>query len=60
MEGSGVGKLTGRGRWRYSYAGAFQTVTFQKSGRLLDVYTVGEYDVAENANYHWKVWEWKY
>ena len=59
-KGSGVGKPTGQGGWKYAYAGAFQTVASQKWGRLLDVYTVGEYDVDENANYHWKMWEWKY
>jgi hypothetical protein len=60
-KGSGVGKPIGQGGgWKYAYAGAFQTVTSQKWGRLLDVYTVGEYDVDENGNYHWKIWEWKY
>jgi hypothetical protein len=59
-KGSGVGKPTGRGGWKYAYAGAFQTVASQKLGRLLDVYIVGEYDVDENGNYQWKAWEWKY
>ena len=59
-KGSGVGKPTGQGGWKYAYAGAFQTVASQKLGRLLDVHIVGEYDVDENGNYHWKGWEWKY
>jgi hypothetical protein len=60
-KGSGVGKPIGQGGgWKYGVAGAFQTVTSQKWGRLLDVYTVSEYDVDQNQNYHWKEWEWKY
>jgi hypothetical protein len=60
-KGSGVGKPTGRsGGWKYAYAGAFQSISSQKWGRLLDVYIVGEYNVDENGNYHWKAWEWKY
>jgi hypothetical protein len=60
-KGSGVGKPIGQGGgWKYAVAGAFQTVTSQKWGRLLDVYTVSEYDVDQNQNYHWKEWEWKY
>jgi len=60
-KGSGVGKPIGQGGgWRYAVAGAFQTVTSQKWGRLLDVCTVQEYDVDQNQNYHWKIWEWKY
>jgi hypothetical protein len=60
FKGTGVGKPTGRGGWRYSYGGAFQTITSQKLGRLLDVYIVGEYNADENGNYQWKDWEWKY
>jgi hypothetical protein len=41
FKGTGVGKTIAWG-WRYSYGGAFQTVTSQKLGRLLDVYIVGE------------------
>jgi hypothetical protein len=60
-KGSGVGKPIGQGGgWKYAYAGAFHTVSSQKWGRLFDVYTVGEYDVDQNQNYHWKMWEWKY
>jgi hypothetical protein len=62
-KGSGVGKPIGQGSsggWKYAYAGAFHTVSSQKWRRLFDVYTVGEYDVDQNQNYHWKMWEWKY
>jgi len=62
-KGSGVGKPIGQGSsggWKYAVAAAFQTVTSQKWGRLLDVCTVQEYDVDQNQNYHWKMWEWKY
>jgi hypothetical protein len=59
-KGSGVGKPTGQGGWKYGVAGAFQTIASQKWGRLFDVYTVVEYDVDQNQNYHWKMWEWKY
>ena len=59
-KGSGVGKPTGQGRWRYSFGGAFQTITSEKLGRLLDIYVVGEYNSDENGNYQWKIWEWKY
>jgi hypothetical protein len=59
-KGSGVGKPIGQGGWKYAVAGAFQTVTSQKWGRLLDVCTVQEYDVDQNQNYHWKIWKWKY
>lgn len=59
-KGSGVGKPTGQGGWKYSFGGAFQTITSQKLGRLLDVYIVGEYNADENGNYQWKAWEWKY
>ena len=60
-KGSGIGKPTGQGGWRYSFGGAFQTITSEKLGRrLLDVYIVGEFNSDENGNYQWKVWEWKY
>jgi hypothetical protein len=60
-KGSGVGKPIGQGGgWKYGVVGAFQTVTSQKWGRLFDVCTVEEYDVDQNQNYHWKMWEWKY
>jgi hypothetical protein len=60
FKGTGVGKPTGRGGWRYSFGGAFQNIASQKLGRLLDVYTVGEYNADENQNYQVKMWEWKY
>jgi hypothetical protein len=62
-KGSGVGKPIGQGGgggWKYSVVGAFQTVASQKWGRLFDVCTVEEYEVDQNQNYHWKMWEWKY
>jgi hypothetical protein len=59
-KGSGVGKPTGQGGWRYSFGGSFQTITSQKLGRLLDVYIVGEYEADADGNYQWKEWEWKY
>jgi hypothetical protein len=63
-KGSGVGKPTigqgGGSGWKYSVVGAFQTVASQKWGRLFDVCTVEEYEVDQNQNYHWKMWEWKY
>jgi hypothetical protein len=60
-KGSGVGKPTGQGGgWKYAVVGSFQTVASQKWERLLDVCTVEEYDVDQNQNYHWKMWEWKY
>ena len=61
-KGSGVGKPTGQGGggWKYSVVGAFQTVASQKWGRLFDVCTVEEYEVDQNQNYNWKMWEWKY
>jgi hypothetical protein len=60
-KGSGTGKPIGQGGgWKYAVVGAFQTVASQKWGRLLDVCTVEEYDVDQNQNYHWKMWEWKY
>jgi hypothetical protein len=60
FKGTGIGKPTGQGGWRYSYGGTFHTVTSQKLVRLLDVYVVGEYNSDENGNYQWKLWEWKY
>ena len=62
-KGSGVGKPIGQGSsggWKYGVVGIFQTVTSQKWGRLFDACTVEEYDVDQNQNYHWKMWEWKY
>ena len=58
--GAGVGKPTARGGWRYPFGGAYQSASSQKWARLLEVYIVGEYEVDENGNYHWKTWEWKY
>jgi hypothetical protein len=58
--GSGVGRPTGPGVWKYSYGGVFTNATSEKWQRLLDVYTVGEYEADAAGNYHWKIWEWKY
>jgi hypothetical protein len=64
-KGSGVGKPTigqggGGGGWKYGVVGTFQTIASQRWGRLFDVCTVEEYEVDQNQNYHWKMWEWKY
>ncbi|HEU0143396.1 MAG TPA: hypothetical protein VFQ47_01305 [Nitrososphaera sp.] len=58
--GSGVGKVTAPGAWRYSYGGVYTIATPDKWQRLLNVYTAGEYEADANGNYHWKLWEWKY
>src|SRR5438093_13100562 len=42
--GSGVGRLSGPGAWKYSYGGVYLNTTSEKWRRLLDVYIVGEYD----------------
>lgn len=59
-QGSGVGRPTGPGVWKYSYGGIYTIATPQKWQRLLDVYTAGEYENDANGNYRWKLWEWKY
>jgi hypothetical protein len=59
-KGSGVGRPTGPGVWKYSYGGIYTIVTPQKWQRLLDVYTAGEYENDANGNYRWKLWEWKF
>jgi hypothetical protein len=58
--GSGVGRPTGPGVWKYSYGGIYTIATPQKWQRLLDVYTAGEYENDANGNYRWKLWEWKF
>jgi hypothetical protein len=58
--GSGVGRSTGPGAWKYSYGGVYTIATPEKWQRLLNVYTAGEYENDDNGNYHWKLWEWKY
>lgn len=57
--GSGVGKPTGPNAWKYSYGGIFNKVTSPNWQRLMEMYTVGQYQDDGNGNYHWKVWEWK-
>ncbi|HEY1248230.1 MAG TPA: hypothetical protein VGE97_04515 [Nitrososphaera sp.] len=59
-QGSGVGRLTGPGVWKYSYGGVYTIATPQKWQRLLDVYTAGEYENDASGNYRWKLWEWKF
>ncbi len=60
-KGSGVSRPIGQGGgWKYAVVCAFQTVASPNSGRLFDVCTVEEYEVDQNQNYHWKMWEWRY
>jgi len=59
-KGSGIGRSTGNGAWRYAYGGAYKNATSPKWTQLLAVFTVGEYESDENGNYQWKIWEWKY
>jgi hypothetical protein len=57
--GFGVGRPTGPGSAaHYSFAGAFHTA-HRDLARLTVVTTIGEYDVDENGNYRWQLWEWK-
>jgi hypothetical protein len=58
--GSGVGRPTGPGAWKYGYGGAYKVATSEKWQRLLNVFTAGEYEADANGNYHWKLWEWKF
>jgi hypothetical protein len=59
--GHGVGKPTEGGAWKYAYGGAYTIAAAEKwQGRLLNVFTAGEYEEDGNGNYHWKLWEWKY
>jgi hypothetical protein len=58
--GSGVGKPTGPGEWKYAYGGVYTIATSEKLQRLLNVYTAGEYENDANGNYYWKLWEWKF
>src|SRR5919197_5805105 len=59
-KGSGVGRMISPGAWKYSYGGVFTNAASEKWERLLDSYTVGEYEADANGNYHWKIWEWKF
>jgi hypothetical protein len=59
-KGSGVGRMTGPGAWKYSYGGVFTNVTTEKWSRLMGSFTVGEYEADASGNYHWKLWEWKF
>jgi hypothetical protein len=53
--GSGVGKPTGPGAWKYAYSGVYTIATPERWQRLLNVYTVGEYENDANGNYYWKL-----
>ncbi len=58
-EGFGVGKRTGPPpAAHYAVCGYYASAP-EKLARLLGVSNVIEYDVDQNANYHWKMWEWK-
>jgi hypothetical protein len=57
--GFGVGRSTGRfPAGTFGVCGSFQTES-QKLAHLNTVATVVEYQVDENGNYTWKLWEWK-
>ena len=57
--GFGVGRPTGTGSAaHYAVAGAFHAVP-RDLARLTAVTMIGEYDVDENGNYRWQLWEWK-
>jgi hypothetical protein len=58
--GSGVGKPTGPGTWKYAYGGVYTIATHEKWQRVLNVYTAGEYENDASGNYKWKLWEWKF
>jgi hypothetical protein len=58
-KGFGVGKPTGPGfSVSFGACGAFQTSS-ERFMHLNRVATVAEYDVDEQGNYHWTLWEWK-
>jgi hypothetical protein len=48
--GSGVGKPTGPGAWKYAYGGVYTIATSEKLQRLLNVYTAGEYENDTTGN----------
>lgn len=57
--GFGVGRPTGRvPAGMFSVCGSFQTAS-ERLARLNTVANVVEYQVDENGNYAWKMWEWK-
>lgn len=57
--GFGTGKPTGPGfAASYAVCGTV-TTSSQRFARLAGVALVGEYDVDDQGNYHWTLWEWK-
>ncbi len=57
--GFGVGRPTGSPpAGHFAVSGSAQTES-QRFIRLNSVATVFEYDVDEEGNYHWTMWEWK-
>ena len=57
--GKGIGKPTGKGQaanWRGS---VYYKTDSQKFAKLNDIAAMFEYDVDENGNIAYKVWEWK-
>ena len=57
--GFGVGRPTGSfPAGHFAACGSAQTDS-EKLGHLNSVSTVGEYDVDQDGNYRWKVWEWQ-
>ena len=57
--GFGIGRSLGKGlAGTYRCCGSIQT-TSQKLARLNSVAAVVEYEVDENENYSYKIWEWK-
>lgn len=58
-KGFGVGRPTGPGfSARFAVAGAIQTSSERYAG-LAGSALVGEYNVDEQGNYTWTLWEWK-
>ncbi len=56
--GFGIGKPTGPGfTSSWGVAGTFET-TSSKLAKLDSMATVVEYEVGENGEYRWKMWEW--
>jgi len=59
LKGFAIGKPTGPGfSASYAVCGAIQPAA-ERFAHLNGVALVGEYDVDEQGNYHWTLWEWK-
>lgn len=57
--GFGVGRPTGSfPAGHFAVSGSAQSDS-EKLGHLNSVATVGEYDVDQDGNYRWTVWEWQ-